>query len=70
MLGAQSIDTFKAEPLAMDTSKIKELTKALDIRVEPAHSRDLDEHYNETSIGLEWEVVSFKVDTLVIQVHF
>jgi len=27
----------------------------------------LDDHYNDTSIGLEWEVVSFEVHTLVIQ---
>ena len=30
----------------------------------------MDDHYNDTSIGLEWEVVSFEVDTLVIQVYF
>ena len=30
----------------------------------------MDEAYNETSIGLEWEVESFEFDTLVIQIRF
>jgi len=54
----------------MDTKKIDMLKDALDIRVRPANSRDLDDDYNNTSIDLEWEVVSFEVDTLIIQIRF
>jgi hypothetical protein len=50
----------------MDTNKIKELTAALDIHVKPANSRDLDEHYNKSSIDLDWNIVSFVYDTLII----
>ena len=54
----------------MDTKKIDMLKDALDIRVRPANDRDLDDHYNSTSIDLDWEVVSFEGDTLIIQIKF
>ena len=54
----------------MDTNKIEELKAALDIHVKPANSRDLDEHYNKSSIDLDWKIVSFVYDTLIIQINF
>lgn len=54
----------------MDTKKIDMLKDALDIRVRPANSRELDDHYNSSSIDLDWKVVSFEHDTLVIQINF
>lgn len=69
-LTTKSVDTLKAQPIKMDTSKIKELTDALDIHVKPAKSRELDEAYEKTSIDLEWDIVSFEHDTLIIQINF
>ena len=57
-------------PIQMDTGKIEELTDALDIYVKPASQRFLDETYNETSIDLNWQIVSFEYDTLAIQINF
>jgi hypothetical protein len=70
ILSAKEIDSFKLQPIKMDTKKIDMLKDALDIQVRPANDRDLDDHYNSSSIELEWEVVSFEGDTLIIQIRF
>jgi len=70
ILSAKDVDSFKLQPIKMDTKKIDMLKDALDIQVKPANDRDLDDHYNSSSIELEWEVVSFEGDTLIIQIRF
>ena len=54
----------------MDTTNVKELTDALKIYVKPSCDRHLDETFNETSIELDWKIVSFEYDTLILQVNF